>query len=106
MIRVHDLRHTIASLFKKLRVAPCDGQMIPGHADVSTAMQVYTHVDEEARDALTSLNQPLGGSERPGTVVSFGGQPPLPRSRKASLAGGRRWFRTTGLSLVRRVLYP
>ena len=64
VIRVHDLRHTTASLLKKLRVAPRDAQMILGHAHVSTTMQVYTHVDEEARDdALTSLNQLLGGGQ-------------------------------------------
>jgi integrase len=64
MIKVHHLRHTTASLLKKLHVPPRDAQMILGHAHVSTTMQIYTHVDEEARDdALTGLDRLLGGSE-------------------------------------------
>jgi integrase len=48
--------------FKKLRVAPRDAQMILGHAHISATMQIYTHVDQEARDdALASLNKLLGG---------------------------------------------
>ena len=43
---------------------PRDAQMILGHAHISTTMQIYTHVDEEARDdAMTSLNKLLGGSQ-------------------------------------------
>lgn len=62
VIRVHHLRHTTASLLKKLRVPLRDAQMILGHAHVSTTMQIYTHVDEEARDdALSGLDKLLGG---------------------------------------------
>jgi integrase len=60
VIKVHHLRHTTASLLKKLRVPPRDTQMILGHAQFTTTMQVYTHVDEEARNvALTGLNDLL-----------------------------------------------
>jgi integrase len=60
LIKVHHLRHTTASLLKKLRVPPRDAQMILGHAHISTTMQIYTHVDEEARnDAPTGLNELL-----------------------------------------------
>ena len=63
-IKVHDLRHTTASLLKKIKVPPRDTQMILGHAHISTTMQVYTHVDEEARnDALTGLNELLSGGQ-------------------------------------------
>lgn len=63
-IRLHALRHTAASLLKKLGVPPRDAQVILGHAHVSTTQQIYTHVDEVAqRDALTRLNNLLGGSE-------------------------------------------
>jgi hypothetical protein len=38
--------------------------MILGHAHVSTTMQSYTDVDEEARNqALTGLNDLLSGDE-------------------------------------------
>jgi integrase len=63
-IRVHALRHTTASLLKDLRVPPRDAQIILGHAHISTTQQIYTHVDAVARrDALTKLNELLGGSK-------------------------------------------
>ncbi len=63
VIKVHHLRHTTASLLKKLRVPPRDTQMILGHAHISTTMQIYTHVDEEARDdALTGLDKLLSSA--------------------------------------------
>jgi integrase len=63
-IKVHHLRHTTASLLKQLRVPPRDAQIILGHAHISTTLQIYTHVDEEARDsALTSLDRLLSGSD-------------------------------------------
>jgi integrase len=64
MIKVHHVRHTPASLPKELQVSPRDAQMILGHAHFSTTMQIYTHVDEEARDrALTGLNDLLSSDE-------------------------------------------
>jgi integrase len=64
VIKVHHLRHTTASLLKKLRVPPRDTQMILGHAHISTTMQIYTHVDEEARDdALAGLDKLLSDGQ-------------------------------------------
>jgi integrase len=64
VIKVHHLRHTTASLLKKLHVPPRDAQMILGHAHISTTMQIYTHVDEEARDdALIGPDKLLGGNQ-------------------------------------------
>jgi len=58
------LRHTTASLLKKLRVPPRDAQIILGHAHISTTLQIYTHVDLEARDeALTGLSKLLSGQQ-------------------------------------------
>jgi integrase len=63
-IKVHHLRHTTASLLKKLHVPPRDAQMILGHAHISTTMQIYTHVDDEARnDALTGLDKLLSDGQ-------------------------------------------
>jgi integrase len=57
VIKVHHLRHTIASLLKDLRVPARDAQAILGHARISTTLEVYTNVDEHARrDALTRLH--------------------------------------------------
>jgi integrase len=38
--------------------------MILGHAHISTTLQVYTHVDDEAcNDALAGLDKLLNGSQ-------------------------------------------
>ena len=63
-IRVHAVRHTTASLLKDLHVPARDAQIILGHAHITTTQQIYTHVDEVARrDALTKLNELLGGAQ-------------------------------------------
>lgn len=63
-IRVHAVRHTTASLLKDLGVPVRDAQIILGHAHVITTQQIYTHVDEAARrDAVTKLNELLGGAK-------------------------------------------
>jgi hypothetical protein len=49
---------------EELGVSPRDALMILGHAHISTTMQIYTHVDTEARDdALTGLDKLLGGDQ-------------------------------------------
>lgn len=56
-IKVHHLRHVVASLPKDLRVPARDAQAILGHRRISTMLEVYTNVDEQARlDALTRLH--------------------------------------------------
>jgi integrase len=57
MIKVHHLRHTVASLLKDLHVSARDAQVILGHSRISTTLEIYTDVDEPARrDALTRLH--------------------------------------------------
>ena len=49
-------------MLKQLRVLPRDAQMILGHAHISTTMQIYTHVDEQARiEAIAGMHSLLGG---------------------------------------------
>jgi integrase len=63
-ISVHALRHTASSLLKSLGIPPKDRQVILGHAHASTTKQIYTHVDDEAMtEAITRLNQLLGGED-------------------------------------------
>ena len=63
-IRLHDLRHTTATLLKALGIPPKDAQVILGHARITTTNQIYTHVDEPAtREALSKLNKLLGGGD-------------------------------------------
>lgn len=65
VITVHHLRHTTASLLKKLYVPPRDAQMILSNAQFTTTMQIYTHVDEDARnEALAELNDLLTSEDK------------------------------------------
>ncbi len=58
LTRVHDLRHTAASLLKKLGVAPRDAMEILGHSRISVTMEIYTHGDGESRqDAIKKVNE-------------------------------------------------
>jgi hypothetical protein len=77
LIKLHHLRHRTASLLNKLRVPQRNAQMIRGYAHVPTTMQIYTHVDEEARSqALTELNDLLSREPCRATDVRNGCQPP------------------------------
>jgi len=59
-IRLHDLRHTTASLLKRLAVDPKDAMVILGHSNIAVTLGIYTHGDEDSRrDALTRLDQLL-----------------------------------------------
>ncbi len=55
-IRVHDMRHTHATVLLKLGVHPKVVQMRLGHKDIAITLQIYSHyvsgLDEEAADKL------------------------------------------------------
>jgi integrase len=64
-IRVHDTRHTCASLLAALDVHPRVAMAILRHAQISITMEVYTEVpDEVTRAALKRLGDHLGHRER------------------------------------------
>ena len=64
-IRLHDLRHTTASLLKRLGVDPKDAMVILGHSNIAVTLGIYTHGDEGSRrDALTRLDQLLSQTRR------------------------------------------
>lgn len=68
-IRLHDLRHTTASLLKKLGVPARDAMVILGHSGISVTLEIYTHVDEESRrDAVGRIDRLLSGPA-PGSGV-------------------------------------
>jgi integrase len=57
LIKVHHVRHTVASLLKDLHVPARDAQAILGHTRISTTLEIYTDTaDEATRDALTRLH--------------------------------------------------
>jgi integrase len=57
LIKVHHIRHTVASLLKALGVPARDAQVILGHSRMAVTLEIYTHTDDEAQlDALTRLH--------------------------------------------------
>jgi integrase len=57
LIKVHHIRHTVASMLKDLHVPARDTQAILGHTRISTTLEIYTDTADEAkRDALTRLH--------------------------------------------------
>lgn len=61
-IRLHDLRHTVATLLKTLRVPQRDAMQILGHARISVTLEIYTDSDiDSQRDALTMMSDRLLG---------------------------------------------
>ncbi|MFC4245318.1 tyrosine-type recombinase/integrase [Gryllotalpicola reticulitermitis] len=63
-ITVHHIRHTAATLLKRLGVPARDAQAILGHASVITTQSIYQHADPDLhRDALQRIESALGGIE-------------------------------------------
>jgi hypothetical protein len=48
--RMHDVRHTAATLLKDLGVPAKDAQLILGHSDIATTQQIYQHDTLENRE--------------------------------------------------------
>ena len=67
-IRVHDVRHTAATLLKNLGIPARDAQLILGHSTVTITQEIYQHDDMESRiDALERVEQlftPVESGER------------------------------------------
>lgn len=61
VIRVHDLRHTAATLLASV-ATPKQVQEFLGHEDISTTMNVYTHILDKDRIATSSLYDGLLGT--------------------------------------------
>lgn len=60
VIKMHHLRHTAATLLKKLGVPARDTQLILGHSQISVTQEIYQHVDMDSRrDALERMEAVL-----------------------------------------------
>ena len=58
LIRFHDLRHTAVSLLQQAR--PKQGQVFPGHSDISVTMNIYGHLfDSEGVDTSETMGRIL-----------------------------------------------
>jgi integrase len=63
-VRFHDLRHTQASLLHDAGVPLAVVSKRLGHSKISTTLNLYTHVFEEADDqAAAALNLSRGGGK-------------------------------------------
>jgi integrase len=94
-IRLHDLRHTTATLLKNLGVPPRDTMEILGHARIAVTMEIYTSADGASRrDAIGKLSQLLGttsaGALR-SLLRSISTWSLLPRQPRNCDLGGPRW---------------
>ena len=68
-IRLHDLRHTFVSLLLSQNVPPKDVQVMAGHADFSTTMNLYGHIMPGAqREAAKKMDKLLDGFTANGTA--------------------------------------
>ncbi len=60
-IRLHDLRHTTATLLKQLGVPARDAMEILGHSRIAVTLEIHTASDDaSSRDAISKLNGLFG----------------------------------------------
>ena len=63
MIRLHDVRHTMATLALQAGVHPKVVQEQLGHAGIEITLDIYSHVPQAVRrDAVDQIAAILGGS--------------------------------------------
>ncbi|UIJ59127.1 site-specific integrase [Amycolatopsis acidiphila] len=102
-IKLHEIRHTNATLQKLVGAHDRDIQANLGHADINTTRKIYLHSDEESR------NQALQKVERLFTRSAGSGRCRQPQSSDAELVetltsinfGAPGWTRTNDLRLRR-----
>lgn len=58
-IRVHDVRHTAATLHKQVGIPARDSQLILGHSTVTITQEIYQHDDMESRVAAIERMEQL-----------------------------------------------
>lgn len=120
-IRVHDVRHTAATLLKLTKAHPRDAQVILGHSNIATTLQIYQHSSEDSRrdavqgvEVLLSENSTENANSQaslPGRVMSaLNGHGSRQLSRQGRdfvdritsfLSGTPGWVRTSDLRLRR-----
>lgn len=83
-IRLHDIRHTTATLLKRLNIPARDTQLILGHSRVSTTLELYQHADMQDRTvAIEQIERLL--------TQSFVGSDGSRRSRHDSAGSRQMW---------------
>lgn len=89
-IRVHDVRHTLATFASELHASPKDAQFTLGHSQVSTTMGVYQHGSIDSSDRVVGAVEALLG----GTGIDGSG----PHASRHDLRSSRQiWPSSTAL---------
>jgi integrase len=86
IIRVHDIRHTTATLLKDLGVPVRDAQLILGHSTVAITQEIYQHDSLDSRRAALQGVEALltaGGNGNEGAGLESGATSSL-RSRQVA----------------------
>ncbi|GFG50183.1 site-specific integrase [Mycolicibacterium agri] len=110
-ITLHHLRHTTATLLKKLAVPARDAQLILGHSNISTTQEIYQHADIDGqRAALSRLAQLVteAGSSDNSCQKQLSDNENGPHSGPISTritSGSSGWDRTSDLRLMSYVRY-
>ena len=61
-IKIHAMRHTAATVLKDLNAPVKDAQLILGHSNISTTLNIYQHGTPEAhRAAISAVEKRLFG---------------------------------------------
>ncbi|MGN1411448.1 MAG: tyrosine-type recombinase/integrase [Oscillospiraceae bacterium] len=61
-IRLHDLRHTCATMMLTAGITPKVAQQILGHSEISTTLDTYSHVLKKVEiDATEKLDKQIFG---------------------------------------------
>ena len=60
-VRFHDLRHTYASIMLEAGVSAKVTQELLGHSTITTTLDIYTHVNEKAKDEAVKQTEHIFG---------------------------------------------
>lgn len=107
IIKVHHLRHTAATLLKKLGVPARDTQLILGHSQISITQEIYQHVDMESRRSALERMESIFSIETQNNGVSRQAKPSFGLVRDVvgwMISGGPSGARTQDTLLKRQVL--
>lgn len=110
-ITLHHLRHTTATLLKKLAVPARDAQLILGHSNISTTQEIYQHGDVDTQRAalgrLADLVAESGNRDnsRQNWLSITESGPESGSTLPSSISGTPGWTRTNDLRLRSYVIY-
>lgn len=65
MIKIHGFRHTYASFLSESDVTSKEAQILLGHSDIHTTLNIYTHISEtEKQNAVNKLDAMIKGANK------------------------------------------